>query len=32
MGLFDQDILNSCKVNAEDKAKYKAAMDEADAK
>ena len=32
MGLFDQDILNSSKVSAEDKAKYKAAMDEADAK
>jgi hypothetical protein len=32
MGLFDQDIANSSKVSAEDKAKYKAAMDEADAK
>ena len=32
MGLFDQDILNSSTISDEDKAKYKAAMDEADAK
>jgi hypothetical protein len=32
MGLFDQDILNSSTISDEDKAKYKAAMGEADAK
>jgi hypothetical protein len=32
MGLFDKDIANSSKVSAEDKAKYKAASEEADAK
>ena len=32
MGLFDQDIANSSKISDEDKAKYKAATDKANAK
>ena len=32
MGLFDQNMADSSKLSDEDKAKYKAAMDEADAK
>ena len=32
MGLFDQDIANSSKISDEDKAKYKAVTDKANAK